>query len=112
VTFGKDITEKSEAITQLQNLLTKAISKTSEKKLSARTLTVKIKYHDFVQITRSCTLPMNVTNASDIGFILNDLLKNTEIGSRPVRLLGITLSSLEGGAASMRCYQMDLFTDY
>ncbi|MDP3903857.1 MAG: hypothetical protein Q8Q40_07760 [Methylococcaceae bacterium] len=111
VTFDQDITGKAEAITQLQGLLIKAIGRASEKQLSARTLTVKIKYHDFVQITRSRTLPMSVTDAAGMAFILEDLLKNTDIGRRPARLLGVTLSSLATGSAA-GFQQLDLFTDY
>lgn len=112
VTFTHDITTKSAAISQLEDLLTKAVNKISEKQLSARTLTIKIKYHDFVQITRSRTLPMNLNSAFGMAFILEDLLKNTDIGNRPVRLLGITLSSLHDNKSPTRYCQMDLFTDY
>lgn len=111
VTFDQDITGKAEAIAQLQGLLIKAIGRASEKQLSARTLTVKIKYHDFVQITRSRTLPMSVTDATGMAFILEDLLKNTDIGKRPARLLGVTLSSLATGSAA-GFQQLDLFTDF
>jgi DNA polymerase-4 len=112
VTFVKDIRAKSEALVQLQDLLNKAINKTSDKQLHARTLTVKIKYHDFVQVTRSRTLPMRVSSSSEIVFILEDLIKNTDIGHRAVRLLGVTLSSLENDLTLKRFHQMDMFTDY
>jgi DNA polymerase-4 len=79
--------------------------------LTARTLTVKIKYSDFVQITRSRTLPHIITAASTIGVILEDLLKNTDIGRRNVRLLGVTLSSLDDKSTQPYFQQIDLFSD-
>ncbi|MGZ8161975.1 MAG: DNA polymerase IV [Methylobacter sp.] len=110
-TFQQDIITKEDALEYLHNLLEKTLRKISEKKLDAHTLTVKIKYHDFVQITRSRTLPHSVTNTSATRIILEDLLKDTAIGKRSVRLLGITLSSLENQHAVTRFHQMDLF-DY
>lgn len=110
-TFQQDITTKEDAIEHLQSLLEKNLKKIAEKKLDAHTLTVKIKYHDFVQITRSRTLPRSVTDTSATRIILEDLLKDTAIGKRSVRLLGVTLSSLENQLAITRFHQMDLF-DY
>ncbi|TAN70445.1 MAG: DNA polymerase IV [Methylobacter sp.] len=111
VTFQQDIKLKQDVITQLQKLLEKALSNVAEKQLVARTLTVKIKYHDFVQITRSRTLPYALTAVAPIRAILEDLLKNTDIGRRNVRLLGITLSSLENKSGQAHFRQMDLFGD-
>ncbi|MGZ4995051.1 MAG: DinB/UmuC family translesion DNA polymerase, partial [Methylobacter sp.] len=83
-----------------------------EKQLAAHTLTVKIKYHDFVQITRSRTLPQRITAESAMSVILEDLLNDTDIGRRNVRLLGVTLSSLENKSGQTHYRQMDLFNDY
>lgn len=111
ITFQQDIKAKQEVIVQLQSLLDKALGKVAEKQLVARTLTVKIKYHDFVQITRSRTLPQIISAASSRGVIVEELLKNTDVGQRNVRLLGVTLSSLENKSAQTRFQQMDLFGD-
>jgi DNA polymerase-4 len=108
-TFQQDIKARSEVIAQLHSLLEKALEKVAEKRLAAYTLTVKIKYHDFVQITRSRTLPHAVTTTADTLAILEDLLRNTDIGTRKVRLLGITLSSLENQSRLTHFQQMDLF---
>lgn len=112
VTFQQDIKAKQDVIAQLQSLLEKALSKVAEKHLVARTLTVKIKYHDFVQITRSRTLPQIISAASSIGVIVEDLVRNTDIGRRNVRLLGVTLSSLENKSEQTCFQQMDLFGDF
>ncbi|MBL6985901.1 MAG: DNA polymerase IV [Methylobacter sp.] len=111
VTFQQDIKIKQEVLTHLQSLLEKALRKVAEKQLVAHTLTIKIKYHDFVQITRSRTLPHIITAATAISTTLEDLIKNTDIGRRNVRLLGITLSSLENKSRQTHFQQMDLFSD-
>ena len=90
-------------------MLEKALQRAAEKQLAAYTLTVKIKYHNFVQITRSRTLPYTVTKAVEL---LEELIKNTGIGESSVRLLGVTLSSLENKSVDNRFQQTDLFRDF
>jgi DNA polymerase-4 len=111
-TFQQDINAKQDVIQHLKNLLANALKKATEKQMTARTLTVKIKYHDFVQITRSRTLPYCVTNSSSTLAVLEHLLLNTDIGNRNVRLLGVSLSSLENERVLNSFRQMDLFSDY
>lgn len=108
-TFQQDIKSRQEILQHLQELLEKALQRAAEKQLAAYTLTVKIKYHNFVQITRSRTLPYTVTKASEL---LEELIKNTGIGENSVRLLGVTLSSLEGKSIENRFQQTDLFKDF
>jgi DNA polymerase IV len=108
-TFQLDITSRQEILRHLQDLLEKTLKKAGEKKLVAYTLTIKIKYHNFVQITRSWTLPYTVTKATEL---LEELIKNTGIGESNVRLLGVTLSSLENKPIDKRFQQTDLFRDF
>jgi len=109
ITLQEDIITKPEVIDQLQTLLKNAAIKVAEKNLSAYTLTVKIKYHDFIQITRSRTLTHAITPSLSTSNILEDLLKNTDVGNRNVRLLGITLSSLDPLSQLQQPRQTDLF---
>ena len=108
-TFQQNITSRQEILRHLQELLEKALQRAAEKKLAAYTLTVKIKYHNFIQITRSRTLPYTVTNAAEP---LEELIKNTGVGVSSVRLLGVTLSSLDNKPAGNCFLQTDLFRDF
>lgn len=108
-TFQQDIGNAQTALEHLQQLFENALAKVTEKHLSAHTVTVKIKYHNFVQITRSRTLPHAITSAISIKDLLAELLKNTDVGKRDVRLLGISLSSLEDQSAKSPVEQVDLF---
>jgi len=108
-TFQVDIKETAEVLRHLQSLLAKALTKLAEKQLTAQTLTIKIKYHDFVQITRSRTLNTIISESIDSASIFEGLLKNTEIGKRKVRLLGVSLSSFNQQAQRLNYQQMDLF---
>jgi len=108
-TFQQDIKERTEILKQLQLLLRQAIKKVTDKQLTAQTITIKIKYHDFVQLTRSRTLPYTITRSIDSKPVFDSLLKGTDIGQRKVRLLGISLSSLNNPAQRQIYRQLDLF---
>jgi DNA polymerase-4 len=108
-TYQQDISNAQTVVEQLGLLFDKALAKVTEKQLSAHTLTVKIKYHDFVQITRSRTLHHAFNDSSKIKDLLTELLKKTDVGCRAVRLLGITLSSLNDPAMFADSEQADLF---
>lgn len=108
MTFQQDINNIRDVFQNLQELFDKALTKVTEKHLTAHTLIVKIKYHDFIQVTRSRTLPQAISTATNVNDLLIDLLKNTDVGHRNVRLLGITLSSLDDQSVVMP-EQFDLF---
>ena len=55
--------------------------------LLARTVTIKVRYEDFTTITRSNT-QAPTRDADAIARRAVDLLKKTDAGTRPVRLLG------------------------
>ena len=108
VTFQEDIEDPAIILRQLHALFENALIKLSAKQLTAHTLTIKIKYHNFVQITRSRTFSQEITHVKGFDLVLADLLKNTGMGTKKVRLLGVALSSLH--TASLLNYrQMDLF---
>ena len=109
ITFQQDLTAREDILRHLQDLLEKALQKAAEKQFAAYTLTVKIKYHNFVQITRSKTLAYKVAKESEI---LEDLIKNIGIGESRIRLLGVTLSSLNSKSIVSAYQQTDLFRDF
>ena len=62
--------------------------------ITGKTVTVKIKYSDFSQATRSQTVLGAVSDVDQILEIAETLLASVFPFKRPVRLLGVTLSSL------------------
>ncbi|MBB6181774.1 nucleotidyltransferase/DNA polymerase involved in DNA repair [Rhizobium flavum] len=62
--------------------------------ITGKTITVKIKYSDFSQATRSRTVAESVSDIDIILEIAETLLASVFPFKCPVRLLGITLSSL------------------
>lgn len=106
-TYSHDLEQSNEVYQQLTELFDKALVKVQAKKLYARTLTVKVKYHDFQQITRSLTFNRPIKPQLSNTPVFRQLLQKDRIGSSKIRLLGITFSTLE---KQINYYQqMDLF---
>ncbi|HEX4768596.1 MAG TPA: DNA polymerase IV [Lichenihabitans sp.] len=63
--------------------------------LAGRTATVKIKYSDFRQVTRSRTLARPVASRAELESVGLDLLRAIFPLRRSVRLLGLSMSSFE-----------------
>lgn len=61
--------------------------------LKGRTLTLKIKYHDFKQITRSESFPQLIDDVDTILATAKKLLEATELDDKRIRLLGISMSN-------------------
>jgi DNA polymerase-4 len=109
ITYQEDLEDSAVILQQLQMLLDKALTRLAHKQMTAQTLTVKLKYHNFVQITRSRTLPHEISRNEDLDAVLSELLKDTEVGAKKVRLLGVALSSLKI-SEPLPYRQLDLFS--
>jgi DNA polymerase-4 len=106
-TFENDLTDTAEMLEQLKRLAERIGDNLASKQLQAKTLTIKVKYHDFHQVTRSKTVDGVISSYQDIEKWLSYLLAKTEAKTRSVRLLGVSVSSLVSeGSANMQ--QLDL----
>ena len=61
--------------------------------LAGRTVTLKVRYHDFRTVTRSAGSVRPVNRSKDIAEAAIALLARTDAGSTPVRLLGISVTN-------------------
>ncbi len=93
-TFAADITDIDLARKELLALANRVARRLRLHSVTGRTISLKVKYSDFVQITRSTTLPKPTDDGQEIYAVALSLLKKTQVGKRPVRLLGISLSQL------------------
>lgn len=94
-TFAHDIEDPDEARKEILALSNRVARRMRRKGIQGKTITLKVKYSDFVQITRATTLPHATDDALEIFSNASRLLLDTEAGKRPVRLLGVSLSQLE-----------------
>jgi DNA polymerase-4 len=94
-TFHHDLTHEAEMGDALRSLAEKVCTRLEHLEMAAMTVTLKIKYQDFVQVTRSKTSAHYQRECAQILAVVNDLLHHPEVPSRPVRLLGVYLSNLD-----------------
>lgn len=98
-TFMKDILNPDQAKKEILSLANRVALRMRREEVRGSTVSLKVKYSDFTQITRAATLPEPTDDSMEIYSTSCRLLKKTAVGKRPVRLLGISLSqlsSLEG----------------
>ncbi len=94
-TFEQDLTETSAMEAGLQPLLEDVWAYCQRTGVRGRTVTLKVKYADFQQITRSRTLLSAVTTPAILEHVTLELLHSLLPLAKGVRLLGVSLSSLE-----------------
>jgi len=95
-TFAYDLTELGEMKDELAKIARVVADRLERYDLKGRTLTVKIKYHDFRQITRSRSFVDGIGDLETILTTAVALLEATDPESFKIRLLGVSLSNFEG----------------
>lgn len=93
-TFVEDINDLEPATLELKPLAEKVWRHCEAQGISGKTVTVKIKYSDFTQATRSRTAAQPIGDVAEIIDVASTLLATVYPFKRSVRLLGVTLSSL------------------
>jgi DNA polymerase-4 len=92
-TFETDLKEEQEMLKELKALCEKLEKRLEGKTKQGRTVTLKIKFADFTQITRSKTSVFYFHTADDIFQQVTDLFSKADIEDKKVRLLGVTVSN-------------------
>ncbi|WP_262511259.1 DNA polymerase IV [Mucilaginibacter terrenus] len=92
-TFAYDLTTVEEMNAELAKIALIVHQRLMKYQLKGRTVTLKIKYSDFRQITRSVSLPQCVSDLEIILQTARELLLATDTENSRIRLLGITVSN-------------------
>lgn len=109
-TFPRDMTEISWLRGKLAELAAHVFHDLQQEGRAGRTVVLKVKYHDFEQITRSQTLSAPPQDWQTIHEIACDLLgKKTSAGKKAIRLLGLGISGLTSKEAQPGPVQKELF---
>jgi DNA polymerase-4 len=98
-TYEQDIRGRKTMERQLLDLAHRVASRMRRHGFRGRTVTLKVKYAEFEQVTRAESLTQPTDDGGTIYRVARRLLDRTEAGSRPVRLLGISMSNLGGEEA-------------
>lgn len=111
-TFGADLTDVADMNEQLHKIALIVAARMQKHEVKGRTVTLKIKYHDFKQITRNQSFANGVNDAATIAETAQRLLAATDLADKKIRLLGISLSNFGDGSRtfqSQRATQLVLF---
>ena len=84
-------------VAELQSLVDKVWRHCEGTGNRGRTVTLKVKFFDFEIITRSKSVPVAVSSRDDLDSLAVGLLHAEMPLPKPVRLLGVSLSSLQTG---------------
>ena len=104
--LSDNLNDNNELKAQIYEQNDDAFEQMQKKQLIAYTITLKIKYANFTQITRSHTLSTAFTNAIDAHYWLDRLFLDIP-RQLPIRLVGVTYSSLT--PATQLLPQLNLF---
>jgi len=92
-TFASDLWDIDDLHRRLQRMVDASATALRRAERAARTVTVKLRFGDFTQVTRSHTLDGPVDATPAIGAVADALLESVDL-ARGVRLLGVSLSGL------------------
>jgi DNA polymerase-4 len=109
LTFDKDITTRFEIVAELYKIEKELMRRLEESQTSGRTITVKVKFNDFRQITRSKTLQNYIRDFETLHREVAAIRKSLELEGSRIRLLGVSISNLETDECSDN--QLFLFED-
>lgn len=92
-TYWENLLDEDSVFKQLQLISEELEARLSKKEIKGKSLTLKIKYKDFTQYTRSKTEEVYFSGATDF-FETAQKLWELRPFDKPVRLLGLSLSNL------------------
>jgi DNA polymerase IV len=99
-TFLTDLVEEAALVAELDRISQTVWRRICEKAITGRTVTLKVKYQDFRIVTRARSLDRAIADRIEFLDIGCALLRTLLPPDRGIRLLGLTLSNLNEGAAA------------
>lgn len=100
-TFDRDLTDPAEIEAGVLAMADDVAAWCSARQQFGRTVTVKAKYADFRQVTRSRTQPLSVRDPSDLRATAIELIRTLYPLEQGVRLVGVTVSNFEAMSSGM-----------
>ena len=92
-TYMNDLNDTNELMERLREIADEVWRRASEREFYGRTVTLKVKYADFEQITRSKTLGGFVTDFGLFWQTAQELLGIVDYSEKKIRLMGLTVSN-------------------
>lgn len=95
ITYEKDLTTQFGIITELYKVEKELMQRIENAGKTGRTVTLKIKFSDFRQITRAKTFPYYIRDFNSLHRAVTGIRKSLSLDNVRIRLLGVTVSNLE-----------------
>jgi len=95
ITYEKDLTTPFAVIAELYKVEKELMERLVQSGTTGRTITLKIKFSDFKQITRSRTLQQYVRDFETLHRHVTGIRKSIQLEGTRIRLLGVSVSNLE-----------------
>lgn len=95
-TLERDVSERAAVVIELYHVAVELVERLQKKSFWGLTLTLKVKFADFEQITRSVTGTEPFVSLQQILTTAKRLLKEVDYERHPVRLLGLSVSNVPG----------------
>ncbi len=93
--YAEDLSDRPAMVAALKEIAASVKERLDKNNAAGRTLTLKVKYADYQQVTRSRTLLEPISDLSQLTRLALELLDTASIESKSVRLLGLTISNLD-----------------
>ncbi|OUR64608.1 DNA polymerase IV [Methylophaga sp. 42_25_T18] len=106
-TFAEDVLSVELLLEKCHALAEHVLASLATQKLEAYTLTLKVKYANFKQVTRAHTAD-EVLDFESIKGLLPVLMDKTDAGKQAVRLVGLSLSGFDRSKVEEKQSQLDL----
>ncbi|WP_335132498.1 DNA polymerase IV [Nostoc sp.] len=106
--FAQDLGDISQMLQELEQIAKIVEQRLEKHETRGRTLTLKVKFSDYQQLTRSKTMLAPISDLDTIFEIAKTLFLSIDLENRSIRLLGISLSNLDN-AKQTQVIQLPLF---
>ena len=106
--FAEDLSDRAIMLTEIETIAQTVKQRLESHQTGGRTLTLKVKFANYQQITRSKTVTDSIRELDTILTVANELFRAIDLDNRSIRLLGISLSNLDNIKPS-QVLQLPLF---
>ena len=111
-TFDHDVSDYREMESLLMLLIQDLSGRLARRNFMGHTLTLKVKFHDFTQITRSITIPDVFDSDAKLTEYTLRLAKSVDCASYPVRLLGLSVHNAQTSPIALHTEGRQLTIDF
>lgn len=111
-TLDHDISARSSVVIELYHVATELVERIKAKNFKGNTLTLKIKFDDFEQKTRSFSKSKELTELNDILPLAKNLVQQIDYANHPIRLIGLAVSNPIGEKVDDKEVWQQLYLDF